>query len=311
MAMQSDTAVSAADREAAAARLREQYSAGRLTLDEFQERLDAVYRAQTPWDLGRVTTDLPLEGVVYGPGGPEAGGYLAGAADVRAALAQAGRRIALTFGLLMAGGFVVLALLITAFMVHGGLLGLVLAALLAIVAAGAAAVAGLAWMAAGCGGAGPGWKPCRCTRRPALAGPGGPARLHRARPVAAARPTPPQERLTARNGTTRYRNSGPRAVPASVPAPPPATVTRVIRAGLAGLVNSMRTSPGSGGFPPAAGSPAALSADPPPSGNPPSSGGPACRAPSSRAPCWPGRPGSPAAGSRTAGLAAALRPSSR
>ncbi len=147
MAMQSDTAVSAADREAAAARLREQYSAGRLTLDEFQERLDAVYRAQTPWDLGRVTTDLPLEGVVYGPGGPEAGGYLAGAADVRAALAQAGRRIALTFGLLMAGGFVVLALLITAFMVHGGLLGLVLAALLAIVAAGAAAVAGLAWMA--------------------------------------------------------------------------------------------------------------------------------------------------------------------
>ncbi len=70
MAMQSDTAVSAADREAAAARLREQYSAGRLTLDEFQERLDAVYRAQASWELDRVTADLPLEGVVYGPGGP-------------------------------------------------------------------------------------------------------------------------------------------------------------------------------------------------------------------------------------------------
>ncbi len=73
VAMQSDTAVSAADREAAAARLREQYSAGRLTLDEFQERLDAVYLAQTSRDLDQVMTDLPLEGVVYGPGGRPGG----------------------------------------------------------------------------------------------------------------------------------------------------------------------------------------------------------------------------------------------
>jgi hypothetical protein len=39
-------AVTDTDREASAAQLREHYAAGRLSLDEFQDRLDAVYRAQ-------------------------------------------------------------------------------------------------------------------------------------------------------------------------------------------------------------------------------------------------------------------------
>jgi Domain of unknown function (DUF1707) len=47
-------AVADADREAAAAQLREHYAAGRLSLDEFQDRLDAVYRAQTVRELGMV-----------------------------------------------------------------------------------------------------------------------------------------------------------------------------------------------------------------------------------------------------------------
>ncbi|HEV3295332.1 MAG TPA: DUF1707 domain-containing protein, partial [Streptosporangiaceae bacterium] len=55
MARYGGAAVTDADREASAAQLREHYAAGRLSLDEFQDRLDAVYRAQTVRDLGMVT----------------------------------------------------------------------------------------------------------------------------------------------------------------------------------------------------------------------------------------------------------------
>lgn len=48
-----------ADREAAAAALREHYAAGRLTLDEFQHRLELVFAAKTDSDLVAVTRDLP------------------------------------------------------------------------------------------------------------------------------------------------------------------------------------------------------------------------------------------------------------
>jgi hypothetical protein len=47
------------DREAAAARLNEAVSDGRLTLGEFSERLDRAYAARTRGDLAPLTADLP------------------------------------------------------------------------------------------------------------------------------------------------------------------------------------------------------------------------------------------------------------
>jgi len=48
-----------ADREAAAAHLREHYAEGRLTLEEFHHRLDAVFEAATQSQLAALTRDLP------------------------------------------------------------------------------------------------------------------------------------------------------------------------------------------------------------------------------------------------------------
>jgi len=48
-----------ADREAAAAHLREHYAQGRLTLEEFHHRLDAVFNAATQGELTALTRDLP------------------------------------------------------------------------------------------------------------------------------------------------------------------------------------------------------------------------------------------------------------
>jgi hypothetical protein len=48
-----------ADREATAASLREHYAAGRLSLEEFNERIDAAFAATTQAQLRRVTRDLP------------------------------------------------------------------------------------------------------------------------------------------------------------------------------------------------------------------------------------------------------------
>ncbi len=62
-------------------------------------------------------------------------------------MARIGRRVMLAFALMTGGALLVLALLISAFMVHGGLLGAVVGVLLAILAAGVAAVAGLTWLA--------------------------------------------------------------------------------------------------------------------------------------------------------------------
>jgi hypothetical protein len=141
--------VTDADRDATAAQLREHYAAGRLSLDEFQDRLDAVYRAQTARELGTVTDSLPHEGVVIprgAPWGSYPGGDPLSVAEVRAAMARAARRIMLAFGVVTAGCLLVLTLLITAFLVHGGLLGVVVGTLLAILAAGVAAVGALVWL---------------------------------------------------------------------------------------------------------------------------------------------------------------------
>jgi Domain of unknown function (DUF1707) len=48
-----------AQRDSAAAEIREHYAAGRLTDDEFTERLDAVYQARTQGELRELRRDLP------------------------------------------------------------------------------------------------------------------------------------------------------------------------------------------------------------------------------------------------------------
>src|SRR5260370_15755732 len=48
-----------AEREATAASLREHFAEGRLTLEEFQHRLGAVFSAKTDRDLAGITGDLP------------------------------------------------------------------------------------------------------------------------------------------------------------------------------------------------------------------------------------------------------------
>jgi hypothetical protein len=51
-----------AERDAAAADLGEHYAAGRLTLDELNERLESVFAARTYGQLARVMADLPGPG---------------------------------------------------------------------------------------------------------------------------------------------------------------------------------------------------------------------------------------------------------
>ena len=59
MAPGPDLRIGDADRDAAAARLRESYAQGRLTLDEFNERLSAALAATTERELSQITRDLP------------------------------------------------------------------------------------------------------------------------------------------------------------------------------------------------------------------------------------------------------------
>jgi DUF1707 SHOCT-like domain len=59
MAIGPDFRVADADRDAAASQLREHYAAGRLTLDELNERLDQTFAAKTRTDLDAVMRDLP------------------------------------------------------------------------------------------------------------------------------------------------------------------------------------------------------------------------------------------------------------
>lgn len=59
MATGPDLRIADADREVAAACLREHYAQGRLTLAEFNHRLDAVFAATTQRQLSALTRDLP------------------------------------------------------------------------------------------------------------------------------------------------------------------------------------------------------------------------------------------------------------
>ena len=54
-----DLLVSDADRARVSSQLREHYESGRLTLDEFQERLDEAHGARTEAQLERVLRQLP------------------------------------------------------------------------------------------------------------------------------------------------------------------------------------------------------------------------------------------------------------
>lgn len=59
MANRPDLRIGDADREEGAASLREHYAQGRLSLEEFHERLDAVFAATTQGQLDLITSDLP------------------------------------------------------------------------------------------------------------------------------------------------------------------------------------------------------------------------------------------------------------
>jgi hypothetical protein len=69
-----------ADREAVVATLREAYMAGRLTMDEFDERMSAAYNGRTWGDLRELSTDLPVQPVL---GADLPGGQLAATSDLR------------------------------------------------------------------------------------------------------------------------------------------------------------------------------------------------------------------------------------
>jgi len=74
MATGPDLRIGDADREALAASLREHYAQGRLTLEEFNQRLDAVFKATTQSQLNLLTRDLPHVGAPSAPL-PVAGAY--------------------------------------------------------------------------------------------------------------------------------------------------------------------------------------------------------------------------------------------
>jgi hypothetical protein len=60
------------DRDAVVATLRDAYTEGRLTLEEFQERTAAAYDGRTWGDLRELTTDLPVQPVLGSDLPPEA-----------------------------------------------------------------------------------------------------------------------------------------------------------------------------------------------------------------------------------------------
>ena len=59
MAESLDTLVADADRATAADEMRQHYDSGRLTLDEFESRLDEVHAARTRGDLEHALRQLP------------------------------------------------------------------------------------------------------------------------------------------------------------------------------------------------------------------------------------------------------------
>lgn len=65
--MADDLLVSDADRSRVSGELRTHYESGRLTLDEFQERLDETHSARTEAQLERVLRQLPTKRPTVNP----------------------------------------------------------------------------------------------------------------------------------------------------------------------------------------------------------------------------------------------------
>jgi hypothetical protein len=61
MATDDPIRASDADRDVVVAALREAYTAGRLDIEEFDERMSAAYASKTWGDLRRLTVDLPTQ----------------------------------------------------------------------------------------------------------------------------------------------------------------------------------------------------------------------------------------------------------
>ena len=61
MATDDPIRASDADRDVVVAALREAYTAGRLDIEEFDERMSAAYASKTWGDLRRLTVDLPVQ----------------------------------------------------------------------------------------------------------------------------------------------------------------------------------------------------------------------------------------------------------
>ncbi|MET7368047.1 DUF1707 domain-containing protein [Streptomyces sp. NPDC005566] len=72
-----DMRASDAERERVAETLREAVAEGRLEMDEFEQRLDATYKARTHGELEPIVRDLPVPGTAVAP--------LGGSSPVRAA----------------------------------------------------------------------------------------------------------------------------------------------------------------------------------------------------------------------------------
>lgn len=127
MVTRPDLRISDADREATAASLREHYALGRLSLEEFNQRLSAAFAAVTQRDLDAVTGDLPHVRTPAAPlpvagltAGSQAGGGRAGGGQSRAGSTRRG--FGLVFGMVTALAvlLVVLAPTLLGFSFFGG-----------------------------------------------------------------------------------------------------------------------------------------------------------------------------------------------
>ena len=133
-----------AEREAVAGQLREHYAAGRLSIEEFQARLDAAYAAATADQLRRVTADLPAAGP-----GPAAAPALAGprpAGRYRAASPRRQPNRGRAAAALILAGLVTAGALAIGALPHGGLLVLALVLVLAPVMLLAALAGAAIWI---------------------------------------------------------------------------------------------------------------------------------------------------------------------